>query len=131
MVSDDRKKRIGKNLQRLRKEAGYKSAKAFADAANINPGTYTSYEQGERSFSYDTAWDMADVLHVTLDELGGRKFDARRFADPRQEKMNMAYDSLSDVEKGTISGVVQSYARDASRRIEKDGPEIAGNQTAV
>ena len=131
MEPNERRKAIGKNLQRLRKEAGFRSAKSFAESVGLNPGTYTSYEQGERSFTYETAWDMADALHCTLDELGGRSFDARKFSDPRQEKMNRAYESLSDPEKETMSKVVQSYARDNSRRIEKDGTEDVPSQSVM
>lgn len=39
-----------------------------------NIDTYTCYEQGKSMFSYEQAWDMADVLDVTLDELGGREW---------------------------------------------------------
>lgn len=123
MKDTTRQKQIGKNLQRLRKDAGFKSAKAFAESIGFNPGRYTSYEQGERAFTYEQAWEMADALHCTLDELGGRQFDARRYSDLRQERMNLAYESLADSEKGTIAGVVESYARDTARRIEKNGAE--------
>lgn len=131
MEPNERRKAIGKNLQRLRKEAGFRSAKSFAESAGLNPGTYTSYEQGERSFTYETAWDMADALHCTLDELGGRSFDARKFSDPRQEKMNRAFDSLSDASKTEISNVAQSYALDPSRRIEKNKSEDVSAEEAM
>lgn len=68
------RKEVGKCLQQLRKQAGYKSAAAFAEELGIKVGTYTTYEQGKASFSIETAWDMADVLDVTLDELVGREW---------------------------------------------------------
>ena len=74
MKNDDRCKQIGRQLQRLRKDAGFKSAASFAKRIGIKTGTYTSYEQGEASFSYERAWDMADALHVSLDKLGGREW---------------------------------------------------------
>lgn len=123
MKNNDRRKAIGKNLQRIRKDAGYKSAASFANVLGVKTGTYTSWEQGESIFSYEQAWEIADALHCTLDELGGRQFDARRYSDLRQERMNLAYESLADSEKGTIAGVVESYARDTARRIEKNGAE--------
>lgn len=88
-MTEDRKKSIGKNLQRLRKELGYKSAKAFAEKAGINPGTYTSYEQGERSFTYEVAWDMADALHVSLDRLGGREWPPGGAPDLTADERNL------------------------------------------
>lgn len=115
MSTEDRKREIGKHLQMLRKRAGYKSAKAFAEAAGLNPGTYTSYEQGERSFTYETAWDMADVLRVSLDELGGRSVKKRKYTDERQERMNDAFEYLDDEQKefaaGSIEGMAASQAR--------------------
>ena len=73
------------NLQALRKRAGFKSAAAFAEYAGISVGTYTDYEQGRISLSLERAWELADLLGCTLDELAGR--DAI-FAEPadRQER---------------------------------------------
>lgn len=68
------------NLQLLRKKAGFRSARAFAEELNIPVGTYTDYEQGRRNFALEQAWAFADVLgealgrHVTIDELAGRDF---------------------------------------------------------
>lgn len=60
------------NLQKLRKEAGWKSAKAYAEHLGLNPATYTEYEQGRISMPIRTAWAIADDLDVSLDELVGR-----------------------------------------------------------
>ena len=68
----DARKEIGKHLQALRKSAGYTSAKAFAISIGFNPNTYTQYEQGISGFNYEQAWLMADALHCSMDELGGR-----------------------------------------------------------
>lgn len=60
-------------LQAMRKRAGFKSAKAFADHVGINVSTYTKYEQGMSEMSLERAWTFADALDCTLDELAGRK----------------------------------------------------------
>ena len=65
-------KAIGKNLQKLRKEKGYKSAKEFAAALDININTYTDIEQGKTGLSLERAWQIADLLNCSLDEVGGR-----------------------------------------------------------
>ena len=65
-------KTIGKNLQKLRKEKGYKSAKEFAAALDININTYTDIEQGKTGLSLERAWQIADLLNCSLDEVGGR-----------------------------------------------------------
>ena len=61
------------NLQAMRKRAGFKSAREFAEHAGINAKTYTNHEQGDVSMSLLQAWEYADLLNCTLDELAGRK----------------------------------------------------------
>ena len=68
------KKEIGAALQTARKNGGFKSAKAFAEHMGYNVHTYIDWEQGRHLFSFEQAWEMADVLRLTLDELGGREF---------------------------------------------------------
>lgn len=79
------KKMIGKSLQTVRKAAGFKSAKAFAQQMGYNVGTYTNWEQGKQIFSFEQAWEMADALGCTLDELGGRAH-ARQDTVPDDER---------------------------------------------
>ena len=68
------KKAIGKALQAARRSAGFKSAKAFAEHMQYNVGTYTNWEQGKQMFSLEQAYEMANALGCTLDELGGRTY---------------------------------------------------------
>ena len=93
------------NLQKLRKEAGFRSARVFAEFMDIPLGTYTDYEQGRRNFALEQAWLFADALgeamgrFVTLDELAGRKApqgQAHGFEDVRQRRLNEAWEELSD-----------------------------------
>ena len=67
-------KQIGKALQARRKAAGFKSARVFAEFMKISVSKYTTYEQGQRAFSYRQAWEFADALDCTMDELGGREW---------------------------------------------------------
>lgn len=84
-------------LQELRKKAGFRSAKEFAEKCGIKLGTYTDYEQGRTTMTLERAWFFADIFEVSLDELAGRDFSASsEFADPRQVRLNEAYASLSD-----------------------------------
>lgn len=69
------------NLQKMRKRAGYKSAKAFADAMGISKDTYTGYEQGRISFTVEKACEFADALGCSLDELAGRSWN-----DPKEKE---------------------------------------------
>jgi transcriptional regulator with XRE-family HTH domain len=65
-------KAMGKRLRRLRAEAGLSQAGA-ARAAGVPVKTYVPWDQGKRSFSFETAAKLADALGVDLNELAGRK----------------------------------------------------------
>lgn len=45
-----------------------------ASALSINASTIQNYEKGETCPDYITAWKLADLYGVTLDDLGGRAF---------------------------------------------------------
>ena len=113
MATDDEKcKSIGRNLQRLRKEAGFKSAKAFAEYIGLPCSRYTEYEQGRRSFNYDQAWMFADVLGCSMDELAGRPFKRPPYTDPGQEQLNSSYESMNDDGREMLVNVAKSLKKD-------------------
>ena len=83
-------------LQELRKKAGFQSAVAFAEHYGINAGTYTNYEQGKRNLTLEKAWEFADLLGCSLDELAGRQWPpegASAPADPMREELVRCYDA--------------------------------------
>lgn len=120
------------NLQQYRKQAGFKSAKAYAEYKKIPVGTYTDYEQGRRSFSLEKAWEFADDFNCTLDELAGRKppnsGGDKRFEDPSQEKLNEYYESMNDSARGTLIDAARMMSSASEARIVKDGGEPADDQ---
>ena len=73
---------LGDRLRMLRKEAGFRSAKAFAEFAGFTTAGYTEYERGRRGLSYEKAWKIADALDISLDELGGRQWPPEGTAAP-------------------------------------------------
>ena len=93
-------------LQEIRKNAGYKSAKAFAEAHGINVRTYTNYEQGVRDIDVSTLWQLADIFECTIDELVGRKSPERSNADPVKRRINEAYDAMNEAGKRTLDEYV-------------------------
>lgn len=109
---ETRKKQIGKNLQKMRKAAGFKSAKAFAEHIGVNPNTYTQYEQGLVSISFELAWAIADALDCTLDELGGRAIpnNGPAYNDDRQRLMNHAYSTMNDAGKSQAAQLVSALS---------------------
>jgi len=99
------------NLQSLRKAAGYNSARAFAEAVGISVNTYTGYEQDRIKLTLEKAWQLADFLSCTLDELAGRPFDDERtFADPRQAELNKCWDECEEGDRTAILRVAKSFA---------------------
>lgn len=95
------------NLQAMRKRAGFKSAKAFAEYMGVNVSTYTKYEQGLSEMSLERAWEFADALHCSLDEIAGRttpESDKQdEFEDERQANLNDYYESMDDESKAAIT----------------------------
>ena len=70
--------RVGKRtLQRLRREAGYRSAKDFAEQVGIPGSTYARYERAvegpECGIPLSSAWQIADSLGCTIDLIVGRE----------------------------------------------------------
>ena len=82
-------------LQELRKRAGFQSAVAFAEHYGINAGTYTNYEQGKRNLTLEKAWEFADLLGCSLDELAGRQWppEGASASDPMREELVRCYDA--------------------------------------
>lgn len=61
------------NLQALRKSAGYRTAKDFAETAGIPVPSYTRYEQDPRRIPLERCWIIADKLNCSIDAVVGRK----------------------------------------------------------
>lgn len=65
-----------RNLQRLRRKAGYRSAKDFAKVLCIPVSVYSRYEQEIEGSGCDiplrTAWAIADKLGCSIDLVVGR-----------------------------------------------------------
>ena len=92
-------------LQAMRKRAGFKSAAAFAEHMGLNPGSYTNYEQGIRPFTLEQAWDFADVLGCSLDELAGRDWpptERTTEVSPDERLVLDAMESVSDEGRARI-----------------------------
>lgn len=64
-------------LQRLRREAGYRNAKDFAEVLGIPASTYSRYERAEEGpecgIPLSSAWAIADELGVSIDLVVGRE----------------------------------------------------------
>ena len=101
------------NLQNVRRDAGFKSAKAFAEYVGMNSKTYTAYEQGTRSMTLAQAWEFADALHCSLDELAGREWLQKVASFTKDEyKLVQLYRSSDSRGQETIMTVSEAFAAD-------------------
>ena len=123
MNTNKMQKSIGSHLQKMRKAAGFKSAKAFAEYVGVNPNTYTQYEQGLVAMLYERAWQFADALNCTLDELGGRTPpSAQAYTDPDQAALNGYFESMNSTGRNALVETARLMSDGDSVRIEKDVP---------
>lgn len=94
-------------LQFYRRLAGYRSAKAFADSFGINVSTYTQYERGLIDFSAERAWELADALGCTVDELLGRDMPSSTPLTGREGRLLAAYRKTSDTGRAALDAVAK------------------------
>lgn len=91
------REKTGKNLMRLRKQAGYVSRHEIAEELGITESRYRSYETGQRGMSLQLAISISEAIGCTLDELvGSRVF----IGDARFSRVERFYAGLSKEERG-------------------------------
>ena len=104
------------NLQAIRKRAGFSSAVEFANHVGISPRTYTNYEQGTRQLTLAQAWEFADILGCSIDEIAGRPAGRRsEYVDDGQRIINMEYEKLNDsARRRAVENVVDMASNPAN-----------------
>lgn len=95
-------------LQELRKKV--KSAREFAEHIGMNPHTYTEYEQGRMNFTLERAWEFADALGCSLDELAGRKAPINDTTGHRTSYLASLYERCEDGRRDTLIKTAESFA---------------------
>lgn len=87
--------RVGgkRTLQRLRRQAGFRSAKDFAEALGIPSSTYARYERAgdgtDCGIPLPAAWQIADKLGCSIDLVVGREdIDAPRPCESMEDRIN-------------------------------------------
>lgn len=103
-----------RTLQRLRREAGYRSAKDFAEALGIPSSTYARYERAgdgiDCGIPLPAAWQIADALGCSIDLVVGREdIDA-----PAAEDVQPRYDALSAESRALVDSYL-SYVEFGER----------------
>lgn len=104
------------SLQDLRKGAGYRTAKEFAEALGVPTTTYSRYEATPEKIPLASAWAIADFLSCTIDEVVGHEA-----AGTAGGEWQMFYDGLSDDGKelmADLRAVVEGRERRRARRAQ-------------
>ena len=109
-----------RTLQRLRREAGYRSAKEFAEALGIPGSTYARYERAgdgvDCGIPLPAAWQIADALGCSIDLVIGREdIDA-----PEPEGIQPRYDALSPEGRALVDSYL-SYVELGERAARSQG----------
>lgn len=80
-----------RTLQRMRREAGYRSAKDFAERVGIPMSTYARYERAgdgpECGIPLPSVWAIADALGCSIDLVVGREDIDAASGDSIQERV--------------------------------------------
>lgn len=96
------------NIQKLRRSRGY-TQEEMANALGVTKRCYGAWERGERDFTLEDAWAMADVLDCTLDEIAGREIPEHVEPEyPSDVKLLMdAYDALDeDAQEAAVASLI-------------------------
>lgn len=114
------------SLKALRKAAGYKTAKAFAEAIGMPATTYSKYEtsaeSGEVSMPLKSAWAIADALGCTIDALVGRgEVPQAGMSGDIQRR----FDALSEDGKELVEDFIAMTEAREARTAEKRRSELA------
>ena len=88
------------SLSEIRKAAGFKTGKQFAEAIGIPPSSYARFEQPSNGahIPMERALLIADKLGCSIDEVVGRDWMFERPAGPQQER----YDALGHLGKAML-----------------------------
>ena len=103
-------------LQELRKRAGHKTAKGFAEAMGIPLTTYARYESNPEKIPLAVAWRFADEFGVSIDIVVGREEPAP--VEQRGE-VQLRYDALAPECQSSLNdylGFLSAKSADAARR---------------
>ena len=86
--------KFSENLRRYREQAGFKSAKEFADLLGIQYSTYVNYENSDREPRFDIVSKIAKALNISIDQLMGFEKPEDKIQRYRQKLQNLGFSVL-------------------------------------
>ena len=93
---------MAEGLQQLRKNAGYKSARDFAETHDMSPSTYARYEGDPSSIPLKAAWKMADELECSIDDVVGRDVP-----ESAKRSIQRRYDALDEAGRALVEEIME------------------------
>ena len=111
---------VGRSLQELRREAGYRSAREFAEACEITQSSMTRYEKEPDNIPVRSAWRIADVLGCSIDDVVGR--ESPLAADLRGD-VQKRYDALPAPLRGSLDDYL-GYLEGKANEVEDYRQEL-------
>jgi transcriptional regulator with XRE-family HTH domain len=93
-------------LKELRRAAGFASARQFAESHGISAATYTRYEKDPGHIPIRAAWELADALGVTIDQIVGRGAGVQ---EKPEVEVQRAFDSLSPRSQEELLDLIEVF----------------------
>ena len=120
-----------RTLRKLRRDAGYLSAKDFADAIGISASAYSQYERAAESpdsnIPLSAAWVIADALGVSIDLVVGRE-DINAFQE-EELMIGRRLNALTPQDRERVLAFLSSFEhreeiRIATERANENAPQL-------
>ncbi|ERL06749.1 helix-turn-helix transcriptional regulator [Olsenella profusa] len=110
-------------LKRIRKERGL-TQRVMAEKLNVDWRTYGAWERGAHSISLAQAYECAEVLGCSIDEIAGHN-TKKIYEDPYQAELNRCWNAMGERRKAallvTARDAVMAERGDAQRNSLGEG----------
>ncbi len=103
-------------LKEIRRAAGFNSARSFAESLGISVPTYTRYEKDPERIPTRAAWELADRLGTTIDQIVGRDASLPQKAEGEVQR---AFDELSSRSQEELLDLIEVF-RQRDERERRD-----------
>lgn len=108
-------------LKKLRKAAGFKTQKEFADYIGVKERRYAGWERQETELTLEDACNLCNALGCTLNDLAGWPAETvdHPLDDRRLQAMEADYLSMDDAGRSAAAAAVRGISVDNRFRDEE------------
>ncbi len=108
---------IGSKLSKLRKQHGY-TQKQLADKLNLSQQVISNIERDTTAPDFEFLQGVADLYHITLDELIGRKIYYPKDNSYEQQILSV-FEKMDDAKKELSIRLINEVARHRGKNDDK------------